>query len=497
MFNRLLIIGKSREVDLKNLLSYSLTSVPLSLGTGNGTICKTNKANLMHELEKGAECVPEIPWGSALIIDAMAFVQQAQNIPVTFGQLADKLLHELVGMTKKYGCSRVDFVCDRYPSHSIKNCERERRAVSGAQVVKITRPEQKTPKQFKKFLAEGSNKENLIEFLYESWVKCEPQVLGHIVLVISHKDQCHSVSVEEAKVVVNEVSDLFSDHEEADTRLLLHAIHAVRDSTTVVIKSPDTDVFVLSLAAAHEIPAADLLFLTGSGDNRRIICISKLAETLGKEKCRALLGFHTFTGCDSVSAFKGKGKVKPLDLLLKSDDFVTLFAELGTEWETSESVLPTTERFVCAMYDQKECSDVNVARYNLFRLTCKSDSQLLPPNQDCLLHHVKRANYQAAIHRRSLLPYINAPSPDGHGWKIEGDTLVFDWMSGDPAPPSVLKTVHCKCQKGGCKGACSCSKINLPCTDLCRCLPEICTNRKPESERASDSESDSGSDDDE
>ena len=77
MFNRLLIIGKSREVDLKNLLSYSLTPVPLSLGTSNGTICKTNKASLMHELEKGAECVSEIPWGSALIIDAMAFVQQA------------------------------------------------------------------------------------------------------------------------------------------------------------------------------------------------------------------------------------------------------------------------------------------------------------------------------------------------------------------------------------------------------------------------------------
>lgn len=153
---------------MKNLVSYSLTPVPLSSGASNGTICKTNKANLMHELEKGVDCVPEIPWGSALIIDAMAFVQQEQNIPVTFGQLADKLLHELVGMTKKYGCSRVDFVCDRYPTHSIKNCERERRAVSGAQVVKITRAEQKTPKQLKKFLAEGSNKENLIEFLYES-----------------------------------------------------------------------------------------------------------------------------------------------------------------------------------------------------------------------------------------------------------------------------------------------------------------------------------------
>ena len=169
MFNHLLIIGKGREVDLKNLLSYSLTPVPLSLGNSTGTICKTNKSKLMHELGKGAEHVPEIPLGSALIIDGMTFIQQAQNIPVTFGQLADKLLHELVGMTKTYGSSRVDFVCDCYHSHSIKNCEREHRAVSGTQVVKISRPEQKMLKQFRKFLAEGLNKENLIEFLYESW----------------------------------------------------------------------------------------------------------------------------------------------------------------------------------------------------------------------------------------------------------------------------------------------------------------------------------------
>ena len=42
---------------------------------------------------------------------------------------------------------------------------------------------------------------------------------------------------------------------------------------------------------------------------------------------------------------------------------------------------------------------------------------------------------------------------------------------------------------------CSCSKVKLLCTDLCRCLPEICTNKKVESEGASDLESNSDSDD--
>ena len=50
MFNRLLIIGMSRDIDLEELLTYALSPVPMSLGTTDGTPCKTVKANLMHEL---------------------------------------------------------------------------------------------------------------------------------------------------------------------------------------------------------------------------------------------------------------------------------------------------------------------------------------------------------------------------------------------------------------------------------------------------------------
>ena len=33
------------------------------------------------------------------------------------------------------------------------------------------------------------------------------------------------------------------------------------------------------------------------------------------------LGLHAFTGCDSVSCFGGKGKVKPIKILEKSETF--------------------------------------------------------------------------------------------------------------------------------------------------------------------------------
>ena len=111
---------------------------------------------------------------------------------------------------------------------------------------------------------------------------------------------------------------------------------------------------------------------------------------------------------------------------------------------------------MCTLYRQKDAAGVNAARYNLFRLTCRSEA--LPPNQDCLKHHLARANYQIAIHRHALERFIDAPSAVGHGWQVEDGQLVYKWMDHSPAPQSVLKSMNCKCKKSGCKGTCSCIK---------------------------------------
>ena len=41
-----------------------------------------------------------------------------------------------------------------------------------------------------------------------------------------------------------------------------------------------------------------------------------------------LLGWHAFTGCDTVSAFSGEGKVKPLKLM-KNEKYISTFAATG------------------------------------------------------------------------------------------------------------------------------------------------------------------------
>ena len=231
---------------------------------------------------------------------------------------------------------------------------------------------------------------------------------------------------------------------------------------------------LLSLSFAHEITSS-IFFVTGTGNNARIVNVTRLSQSYGILKSQALLALHVFTGCDSVSAFRGKGKIKAVQIMFESEEFCETLNKLGRTWDITEEMLSVLENFVCCLYGQKNFSSVNEARYIIFRLKCSNDAEL-PPNRDCLKQHVLRANFQCAIYRRSLQNIISSPSPTGHGWQLEAENeLLIKWMEEAPAPELVLKTVHCSCRKTACSSKmCSCRNAELQCTDLCGCID--CSN---------------------
>lgn len=90
-------------------------------------------------------------------------------------------------------------------------------------------------------------------------------------------------------------------HEEADTRLMLHALDArLTGHRRIKIKTNDTDVVVLAISVAHEIQADELWLEYGSGKTLRFLPIHSIAQSLAREKSEALPLFHALTGCDSV-----------------------------------------------------------------------------------------------------------------------------------------------------------------------------------------------------
>ena len=101
MFARLLLIGKSRNIDTQELLSYALKLAPLTFANINGSTVKTDKAKLMHAIEESVPnpVVSEVPAPNALVVDAMALLQQLTKCEAnTFGDLVGEILSMLIGM---------------------------------------------------------------------------------------------------------------------------------------------------------------------------------------------------------------------------------------------------------------------------------------------------------------------------------------------------------------------------------------------------------------
>ena len=121
--------------------------------------------------------------------------------------------------------------------------------------------------------------------------------------------------------------------------------------------------------------------------------------------------------------------------------------------------------------------EVNDLRYQLVCMKRgEAESSQLPPCRDCLTMHTQRANYQAAVWRRSLDSAPEIPNPIDHGWTEDDGNLAIHWMRSPPAPDAVLELLACKCKRSCKLPSCPCLTNKLPCTDMCSL--QTCSNQK-------------------
>ena len=298
-------------------------------------------------------------------------------------------------------------------------------------------------------------------------------MIGDRVIYVTSGENC--VRLEEHSTAMD--GALECTQEEADTRMLLHVKHAIEAGfKTVTIVADDTDVLIICLAFASELHA-DILMRCGTKNRTRLINIKSVAETIGVNVCKSLIGYHAFSGCDSVSAFAGLGKNKGFNLLLNSEQFQSTFTRLGENWELTESLCSELEKFTCKLYAARtSIASVNELRH--FMWIAKKgmvESGQLPPCASTLRQHCLRANYQSAIWRRSLVAKPTTPCPDGHGWKLlETGELDIEWIVDEPAPQSILTFLSCKCRKSCKLPSCPCLSNGLKCT--AECSLQTCAN---------------------
>ena len=173
---------------------------------------------------------------------------------------------------------------------------------------------------------------------------------------------------------------LNSEQEEADTKILLHAVDSTTSGATCIhIHSLDTDVLVLALRRYPNL-CKDTSFVTGTGKKHRVIPLLPIVEALGPCKLAALPAFHALSGADNTGSFAGKGKVTYWRVFQEaSEEVYETMANLGTNMTPSEVTFSEVEKFVCQLYlPSKKVSKLCDLRWFLFKQK-KAQSEKLPP----------------------------------------------------------------------------------------------------------------------
>eukprot|EP00794_Sanderia_malayensis_P020891 gene20891-22942_t len=260
LFARMILIATRRHLDMKEVLRYSLRPYPLSLATNEGGLVKTVKSKLLAAIEAEVpDChEADVVGGKAYVIDGMAVLQMLPSTSNTFNEFAENLLRKIIQIAASSNAGRVDFVCDKYPAQSIKYLEKERRACGGSQIIRIYSGQQRVPRQWKKFLSSGENKEELVKFIFHAWQNVDPILFRNIQVFLAHESQCHQL---------------------------------IATSNGIV---PDTDVFLIAVNANMHVQA-NLFFETGVRRSRRIISLQKVKQSIGDQWCSSLIGLHAFT----------------------------------------------------------------------------------------------------------------------------------------------------------------------------------------------------------
>ena len=128
------------------------------------------------------------------------------------------------------------------------------------------------------------------------------------------------------------------------------------------------------------------------------------------------------------------------------------------------------ERWTVIVYRKScGCSRVNDARRQLFSHG-KCTLENIPPTQEALLQHAKRALHQAEyVWIQAREREQNIPDPSDRGWVLSKKTRVWRprWTILEDVSKACSLPFHCNCEKA-CKENCKCGKAGLRCTVLCR-----------------------------
>ena len=160
-----------------------------------------------------------------------------------------------------------------------------------------------------------------------------------------------------------DVHDLYSTHDEADTRVAFHAVHVEQlNPGNIVIRCNDTDIFIIMLLNIQKFSQSHVWVDMGLDYNNSCTFIDDKGTADKLNFIQALPGVYAFTGCDYTPAFFRKGKKRPIEIMLKSVLFISMFNKMGEE-DLSDTDIDAIKSLTCSKFGYSRLTSINEARY--------------------------------------------------------------------------------------------------------------------------------------
>ena len=296
LFSRLYIACQSRDGNLQEFFKHENQPFPPTLAQA-GKIREGQKSDLVKWMERLVERKIDAPQVEATIIDGAVIVQILKpGMTTTFKEYADFVFKPYI-LKQLEAVQRVDVVWDVYREDSLKSTTRERRGTGTRRRVASS---SKLPKNWKSFLHVGDNKTELFSFLVKELQAID--VEGKEVFSTNGEFVLSSPPTEM----------MTCSHEEADTRLVLHAYHASQSGCRkIFIRTVDTDVVVLVVSTVQHLSVDEIWIAFGAGKHFRYLPVHSIAEQLGPQRSKAFPMFTQSLDATRYRSFPEGGKHLP------------------------------------------------------------------------------------------------------------------------------------------------------------------------------------------
>lgn len=199
------------QLNLREIMKYSLTPVPYSIGTSDNFFAKTDKSKGLHYLLKDVDNSQPPASNKTLIVeDGNAAFYYLKEIPANFKEIGIKIFNAL-------SSNDVVFSTDMYKPDSVKSSEWTRRGCAEKRIIKGGKT--KKPRDWKQFLTNDENKKQLIELLLDVWSEHDmaKRLHGRKVIFIKEGEATLLTSQNGKETLQSEIQSLKSNQEETLT----------------------------------------------------------------------------------------------------------------------------------------------------------------------------------------------------------------------------------------------------------------------------------------